>query len=77
MAKSTVFLNNRSQAVRLPAEARFPDSVKKVEVLVLGVSRVITPVDATWDSFFASAPAVTDDFMAERNDLVPTSREPF
>ena len=30
MADSTVFTNNRTQAVRLPAETRFPDTVKKV-----------------------------------------------
>jgi len=36
MSSSTVFTNNRSQAVRLPADARFPDSVKKVEVRVRG-----------------------------------------
>ena len=34
MTTSTVFTYNRSQAVRLPAEMRFPDSVKKVDVRV-------------------------------------------
>lgn len=29
MAQGTVFVNNRTQAVRLPAETRFPDDVKK------------------------------------------------
>jgi len=32
MATTTVFTNNRSQAVRLPADARFPADVKKVLV---------------------------------------------
>ena len=77
MAQSTVFLNNRSQAVRLPAEARFPDSVKKVEVRVVGVDRIISPVGSSWDSFFRSAPTVTDDFMAERDDPAPSPRESF
>ena len=29
MSTSTVLTNNRSQVVRLPADMRFPDSVKK------------------------------------------------
>lgn len=30
MSITTVFTNNRSQAVRLPADVRLPDGVKKV-----------------------------------------------
>ena len=41
MAISTIFNNNRTQAVRLPAEMRFPDSVKKVEVRVAGQERIM------------------------------------
>lgn len=66
MATSTVFTTNRSQAVRLPAETRFPDNVRKVEVQVRGQERGIAPVDAAWDSFFDAGQTVTDDFMAER-----------
>ena len=40
---TTVFTNNRSQAVRLPAEARLPDEVKKVIVRIRGRERIITP----------------------------------
>lgn len=36
MTSSIVFTNNRTQAVRLPVELRFPDDVKKVEVRALG-----------------------------------------
>ena len=32
MTATTVFTNNRSQAIRLPAELRLPDSVKRVDV---------------------------------------------
>jgi len=67
MAISTVFTNNRTQAVRLPAEVRFPDSVKKVEVRAIGMERVIAPADQVWDSFFLGELArVSDDFMVER-----------
>ena len=36
MATGSVFVNNRTQAVRLPAEARFPEGVKKVTVRISG-----------------------------------------
>ncbi len=32
MSFSSVFTNNRSQAVRLPADVRLPEGVKKVQV---------------------------------------------
>jgi antitoxin VapB len=66
MAISTVFNNNRTQAVRLPAEMRFPDTVKKVEVRAAGQERIIAPAKSAWDSFFLDGTTVTDDFMVER-----------
>ena len=63
---STVFTNNRTQAVRLPAEARLPESVKKVNVRVRGHERIITPFENTWDHFFKDGPQASDDFMLER-----------
>lgn len=68
MAISNIF-TNRSQAVRLPAETRFPDNVKKAGVRVRGQERVIAPADAAWNSFFDAGQTVTDDFMAERVSL--------
>jgi len=75
MTTSTVFTNNRTQAVRLPADTRFPDGVKKVDVRIKGNERIITPVESTWDSFFLDGPAVTDDFMAERASQHQRERE--
>ena len=66
IAITTVFTNKRSQAVRMPDEARFPDEVKKVAVRVRGREQIITPVEHTWDNLFLSGPAVSDDFMTER-----------
>ena len=48
---TSVFTNNRSQAVRLPAIFRFPKETQKVFVRVVGVERVICPVEHIWDSF--------------------------
>jgi len=75
MALGSVFVNNRTQAVRLPAETRFPEGVKKVMVRVVGVDRVLSPVSNTWDSFFLSKERVTDDFITERATQEQTERE--
>ncbi len=77
MATSTVFTNNRTQAVRLPAEARFPPHVKKVDVRVVGNERIIAPAESTWDSFFLSEQLPTADFMAERASQHQEEREPL
>ena len=75
MSITTVFTNNRTQAVRLPADVRLPDGVKKVEVRARGVERVISPVGQRWDEFFQQGPQVSDDFMAERASQVQPERE--
>ena len=75
MSTGTVFINNRTQAVRLPAETRFPEGVKHVSVRVVGNDRIISPVENTWDSFFLTDEGVTDDFMAERVESNPQQRE--
>ena len=77
MSTGSVFVNNRTQAVRLPADTRFPDDVKQVTVRILGKDRVLSPVDSTWDSFFFSEVSVTDDFMEERAAQEQVEREPF
>ncbi|GAA3975742.1 type II toxin-antitoxin system VapB family antitoxin [Allohahella marinimesophila] len=77
MPTGSVFENNRTQAVRLPADTRFPPDVKKVSVRVVGKDRIISPVENTWDSFFTSTPSVSEDFMAERPSQTQSEREPF
>ncbi len=75
MTISTVFINNRSQAVRLPVDARLSESVKKVSIRVKGNERIIAPVGQTWDSFFLGPQKVTDDFMEERDAEEQQERE--
>ena len=75
MALGSVFVNNRTQAVRLPAETRFPEGVKKVIVRVVGVDRVLSPVNNAWDSFFLSKEGVTEDFMTDRASQEQPERE--
>lgn len=75
MATSTVFNNNRTQAVRLPSEMRFPETIKKVDVRVVGQERIIAPAGSTWDSFFLGDKTVSDDFMVERASQHQGERE--
>lgn len=77
MTVSTVFINNRSQAVRLPADVRLPEGVKKVQVRARGVDRIISPVGHTWDEFFLNGPQASEDFLAERASQDQAEREAF
>ena len=53
-ARTTLFLSNRSQAVRLPKAVAFPDAVTEVAIVRDGIRRIIVPSNATWDDFFKS-----------------------
>lgn len=75
MSITSVFTNNRSQAVRLPADVRLPEGVKKVQVRARGVDRIISPVGRTWDEFFLGGPRASDDFMTERAAQQQSERE--
>ena len=77
VAITKLFLSNRSQAVRIPADLRLPDTVKEVEVRACGQERIIAPVGRSWDRFFLDGPGVSDDFLAERADQEQAEREAF
>jgi antitoxin VapB len=76
-AVTKLFLSYRSQAVRIPAQLRFPDSVKEVEVRACGQERIIAPLGCRWDSFFQGGPTVPDDFLEERASQQQGERELF
>ena len=73
MTRTTVFLSNRSQAVRLPKDVAFPEGVKEVVVLREGKRRVIVPAEAVWDDFFDS-PGVE---LGLREQPGPQARDSF
>lgn len=73
----TVFEHNTTQVVRLPADARFPKYVKEVVVRRVGNERILSPADATWDSFFLNHTVASPDFIPERADPSQSDREPF
>ena len=72
-----IFKSNRTQAVRLPKAAAFPDDVAEVEIIVLGSSRLICPVGHRWDTYFTRNSNVSDDFMSERDQGRFEEREPL
>jgi antitoxin VapB len=76
MTRSTVFTTNRSQAVRLPKPVALPPSVRQVEVTKVGRSRLISPADQSWDTFF-DGPVASNDFMVERRQPPEGKREQF
>ena len=75
MSIGTVFINNRTQAVRLPLDVRLPEGVHKVDIRVKGKERIIAPIDQTWDSFFLDGPTVSNDFLPERATQHQPERE--
>ncbi|WP_288426761.1 type II toxin-antitoxin system VapB family antitoxin [uncultured Agrobacterium sp.] len=77
MATSTVFISNRSQAVRLPKAVAFPEDVHKVDVLKVGLTRIIVPQGSRWDDLFLSGPKATQDFLEQREEPALDKRESF
>ena len=75
MTTAKVFLDNGTQVVRMPAEARFDQSVTSVNVRVMGKERILSPLEHTWDSFFDGSAGVTEDFINQRATQEQASRE--
>ena len=80
MLQGSVFLNNKTQSIRLPIEARFDKNVTHVTIRKSGKDRILSPVDNTWDSFFLANnldQQVSDDFLTERAVQHESIREEF
>lgn len=75
--RASIFRNGSNQAVRLPQELRFSEEVKEVRIRKQGDGLLLTPVKPDWLSFFALEVDVPDDFLADRHDLPPQSRDPL
>ena len=67
-----IFMNGRSQAVRLPKEYRF--DTDEVYISRQGQNVIISAKKPTWDEFFDSKPAFDDDFLTDRFDTLPQER---
>lgn len=66
MQTAKIFMNGRSQAVRLPKEYRF--DTDEVYITKQGDNIILSAKKPTWDEFFDSKPAFDDDFLQERFD---------
>jgi antitoxin VapB len=74
-----LFLNGRSQAVRLPADFRFEGSEVFIRQDEATGDVVLSHRPESWDNFFklrqeAKSP---DEFMADRRDEAPQKRDLF
>ncbi|MGN8275470.1 type II toxin-antitoxin system VapB family antitoxin [Pseudomonas sp. SMV71] len=76
MEQTSLFMSNRSQAVRLPKAVAMPNDVKRVDVIAVGRTRIITPAGEAWDSWF-DGDNVTADFMTDREQPADQERELF
>ncbi len=68
-----IFMNGRSQAVRLPKEYRF--NTDEVYISRQGQNIIISEKRPTWDEFFDSKSAFDDDFLKDRFDTHPQERD--
>ena len=62
-----IFLNNRSQAVRLPKDFQFNGS--EVFIRRQGAEVVLSPRPTGWDAYLASGPVAPLDFMQGVEEL--------
>src|ERR1700691_3513767 len=73
--KAKVFMNNRSQAVRLPKEFQF--RTQEVFIRKEGSEVVLSPRPFDWTSYLAEGPVASADFMEGIEDLPVQEREPY
>ena len=75
MQTAKIFINGRSQAVRLPKEFRFSGSdvfIKRIGKIVL-----LIPKDDPWASLADSLDQFTDAYMETRDQPPQDSRKPL
>ena len=70
--KAKIFMNGRSQAVRLPKEFRF--DCDEVFVEKRGDQVILSPRAPGWDELFDQPPAFDEDFLRDRGDAPPQER---
>ena len=63
MQTARLFINGRSQAVRLPKEYKFKG--ENVYIQKVGEAVILVPYDKEWEVFMHGINSFSDDFMAE------------
>jgi antitoxin VapB len=69
-----IFMNNRSQAVRLPKEFQFTTS--EVFIRKQGDEVILSARPKDWSAYLANGPVASEDFMEAVDDLPVQEREP-
>lgn len=72
METAKIFLNGRSEAVRLPKDCRFGS--KEVFIKKVGDLVMLIPKSKSWQVFLDSLAGFSDDFMNKRSDEKPQKR---
>ena len=62
MQTARLFVNGRSQAVRLPKECKF--NGENVYIQKVGEAVILFPVDREWEVFLHGLNGFSDDFMS-------------
>jgi len=62
-----IFMNNRSQAVRLPKDFQF--STPEVFIRKQGDDVILSPRPADWSAYLASGSVASEEFMEGIEDL--------
>jgi antitoxin VapB len=68
-----IFMNNRSQAVRLPKEFQF--TTTEVFIRKDGDDVILSARPRDWSAYFATGPVASDEFMDGIEDLPVQERE--
>lgn len=71
--KARIFMNNRSQAVRLPKEFQF--KVQEVFIRKEGSDVVLSPRPMDWSSYLAEGLVASESFMEGVEDLPVQERK--
>ncbi len=73
MPTTTLFMNGKSQAVRIPKEYRFDG--EKVFIKRVGNAIVLLPEEHPWDVLFASLQEFSEDCMQGQREQGVQQRE--
>ncbi len=72
--RAKVFMNNRSQAVRLPKEFQF--DTEEVFIRKEGEDVILSPRPTDWASYLENGPVASEEYMTNVEDLPVQEREP-
>jgi len=70
MKTAKLFVNGRSQAVRLPKEFQFKGN--NVYIQKIGDAVILIPYEKSWELFLKSLDTFSEDFLSDNRNDLPT-----